>query len=614
MCFPSAIRASRPAARCILNCVCTNSGGVVVFFVVLDRVWSADSVAGAEVDMRVESQILGEKLGAESVRAKKRWIFPLSKRTSSLDCEVFLSCADARKGFADRLYGRLVGVGIRVFRDHAGEKLRPEVLKAIKNGKILIPIISENYASSKSCLDQLVHMMERQKHSGRRLVFPIFYKVKAADVRKRRGSFGEAFRCYRRSFDGKVVAEWNKALEEVSKLTTGWESERVADGREEELVKLVAKQVSQELKRQYLVGIDSRVDEVMQLIDERSSATVIVGIYGRVGIGKTTLVKAIDKKLSGSSYWRSFIADIRESCNRNAKKALIILDDVDNTKQLNDLVGMSHLLAPGSRIFFTTRNESVLGWAKVDRKYELKELNEEQRLILFSRHAFRRDSPPNEFSALARRVVSITGGLPLALKGVGSFLCRKPAKVWEETIRKMENIPYRKVQERLLSDVNLTGDFRSLFSELRWLKRGNCPSEFEATKLQAERLVILDLSGSKISDNWRGWPSLKMARELKVLNLTGCRSLKSTSYLSAFKRLEILILRDCSELKGIHPCIGDMKNLVSLDLRGCSRLTELPPEMAKLGRLEELHLDGTGIREIPSFMRSLKKLKTRSAS
>ncbi|XP_048133726.1 disease resistance protein L6-like [Rhodamnia argentea] len=424
-------------------------------------------------------------------------------RPSGDDCEVLLSFADAQKSFADLLYDRLVGVGIRVFRDHdevrAGEELGPEVLKAINNGEILIPIISENYASSKSCLDQLVRMMERQKHSGRRLVFPIFYKVKAADVPEQRGSFGEAFGCYRRSFDGTLVAEWKKALKEVSELTTPWESESFTDGREEELVKLVAEQVSQELKRRYLVdtdylvGIDSHVDKVMQLIDERSSAVVIVGIYGRVGIGKTTLVKAIDKKLSSPSYWHSFIEDIRKSCNRNSivnlqnqlitdmlerndfqasdvphgisiltsvfkdKKALIILDDVDNTEQLDDLVGMSHSLAPGSRIFFTTRNESVLGWAKVDRKYgvyrkyALEELNEEQRLILFSRHAFRRDSPPNEeFSALARPVVSMTGGLPLALEIVGSFLCGKPAEVWRETIKKMENMPHMVVQEKLM--------------------------------------------------------------------------------------------------------------------------------------------------------------------
>ncbi|XP_039164756.1 disease resistance protein RPP4-like isoform X2 [Eucalyptus grandis] len=54
----------------------------------------------------------------------------------------------------------------------------------------------------------------------------------------------------------------------------------------------------------------------------------------------------------------------------------------------------------------------------------------DQSLILLSRHAFRRNSPPSEFKDLAHEVVSTTGGLPLSLEVLGSLLCGKRPTQW----------------------------------------------------------------------------------------------------------------------------------------------------------------------------------------
>ncbi|KAL3727296.1 hypothetical protein ACJRO7_032090 [Eucalyptus globulus] len=719
---------------------------------------------------------------------------------SENDYEVFLSFrgVDTRRDFIDYLYNSLINAGIRVFKDddelHVGERLSEDLMQAIRNSNILIPIISVNYASSKWCLDELVQMMNCRKCLGH-IVFPIFYKVEPADVQGQKGCFGEAFHYSGRRFDPDSTEEWKQALREVSSLQ-GWQ---FANGYEGELVKSVVQDVLNELKKvveldfsKNLVGIDSHVEEVMKLINNSSGATLCVGIYGMEGIGKTTLVKVIYNKLLNQFEHCSFIADIRESCNRNGisylqnqlirdilrrnirlhntdhgihiisselkdKKVLIILDDVDTTDQLARLTGNPNWFAPGSRIFVTTRDKSVLNRARVDIKYELEEMEEEKSLVLFSRHAFRSDSPPREFSALTRLVVSIMGGLPLALKVIGLFLCGKPEKLWEEAIHRMQKMPQKEVLEKLMisyeglgedqrqmfldiacfligsdarvayymwdacgfsveegigvlrflsfisignnhelimhdqmrilgreivraenyhkphersrlwdyeealevlkskkgtgriqaicleegnsnfiydqgrstitdelfrnlsnlrflhmSDVNLGGDFSDLFSQLRWLKWGNCPSNFEARKFHAGELVILDLSGSPISEVWQGWHSMMKAEKLKVLNLTSCHSLKRTPYLSSFQRLEILILRDCSNLEQIDNCIGNMENLVSLDLSGCSGLKELPLQMANLEQLKELLLDETTMQEIPSFISYLKKLETLS--
>ncbi|XP_048136656.1 toll/interleukin-1 receptor-like protein [Rhodamnia argentea] len=127
--------------------------------------------------------------------------------------DVFLNFrgSDTRKGFTDYLYRSLVNAGtvsISVFKDdislEIGEDFNSEILEAITRSKILIPIISENYALSKWCLRELVRMMDCKK-SMSHMVLPIFYKVDPSYVRFLKGNFGEAFRFREKRFDTKDI-------------------------------------------------------------------------------------------------------------------------------------------------------------------------------------------------------------------------------------------------------------------------------------------------------------------------------------------------------------------------------------------------------------------------
>ncbi|XP_049934578.1 disease resistance protein RUN1-like [Nymphaea colorata] len=103
------------------------------------------------------------------------------------------------------------------------------------------------------------------------------------------------------------------------------------------------------------------------------------------------------------------------------KKVLIVLDDIDDTKQLDALVGdqvhvkREHVFGAGSKIIITTRNRAPLIAHGLEIYYP-KELKYPQSLKLFSLHAFKVSPPTSEFIGLSEKVVKVAGGLPLALK------------------------------------------------------------------------------------------------------------------------------------------------------------------------------------------------------
>ncbi|XP_030552327.2 disease resistance protein RPV1-like isoform X2 [Rhodamnia argentea] len=179
---------------------------------------------------------------------------------------------------------------------------------------------------------------------------------------------------------------------------------------------------------------------------------------------------------------------------------------------------------------------------------------------------------------------------------------------FEETVFKsMPNIRFLK-----LDRASMTGNFANVFPKLRWLRWQGCPREFKAAEFSLTELVILDLSWSKVVDDWGGWTLMKM-EQLKVLNLTGCADLLISPKFSGFLNLEILILERCSRLVYLDPSIGDLKKLLCLNLKSCTELNRLPAELGGLEALKEILIDGTSVEEIPLKGYS-KELETLSAS
>ncbi|XP_043700078.1 disease resistance protein RPV1-like [Telopea speciosissima] len=428
---------------------------------------------------------------------------------SSTTYEVFLSFhgKDVRTKFADHLYQDLVGSGIRTFRDEEellkGNEIRGELLAAIQQSRISIPIFSINYASSHWCLEELTEISEC-KRTMNQTVMPIFYEVEPRDVRKQTGEYAKAFDKHQNHFDETTVQKWRDALEEVGKLD-GWHSkEHTYEGK---LVKEVVKTIWDTLNKRLLlvskklVGIQSHIKELLMLLDIESDNRKIVGIQGFGGIGKTTIARAVYNTILSHFQEYAFIENVRENAqkhgihhlqnklikdilkqeNQNITdvgtgirviqerfckiKVLIVLDDVDQDIQAKSLAGDREWFGMGSKIIITSRNKDILIAQNADGIYEPNIMAVDDSLELFSHYAFGRDQPLDDYLDLSQDMIKTTGGLPLALQVIGSSLFNKLEKSkWKNMLQKLQKVSDDDVMKRLkISYDGLDVDGKQMF-------------------------------------------------------------------------------------------------------------------------------------------------------
>ncbi|CAI0421453.1 unnamed protein product [Linum tenue] len=135
---------------------------------------------------------------------------------------------DVRHSFSDHLYSALKRSGVRAFRDDKdmprGANKSETLLAAIEASMISVVLLSSNYASSPSCLDELVTIL-RCRHKMAHRPLPVFYQVSPEDVQYLSGPFKRDFDDHKDIYTYNRVDGWIKAMQAVADLA-GWHLER----------------------------------------------------------------------------------------------------------------------------------------------------------------------------------------------------------------------------------------------------------------------------------------------------------------------------------------------------------------------------------------------------
>ncbi|KAM5584117.1 hypothetical protein ABKV19_003804 [Rosa sericea] len=398
--------------------------------------------------------------------------------------EILYRGVDTRKGITFELYDRLHNRrGIKTFMDdqdlEVGALISLRLLKAIEESRLAIVVLSQNYASSSWCLEELTKICQCMQDDDR--ILPVFYHVEPSDVRYQKKSFEEAFTKHEKSGQQKIkMQQWRDALNRVA-CFCGWHTQNYKTERE--LVLAIVESVCSKVRPikiefsmstgdfKAFEATKQAMNKVMNALND--DEVTVAGVYGMGGVGKTTMVKHVGAQVKKSRLFNQVIMavvsqnpDLRkiqgtladlldlkledeteigrasrlEEKIKRGTRILIILDDVWNRIEFSSIGIPSHhkLERCNSKVLLTTRRFSVCHFMNSHVNIPLNILSEEDSWNLFVTEARQSFDKSTNFSDVARMVARECAGLPVALIAVARALRYASFNEWKDSAQRLK--------------------------------------------------------------------------------------------------------------------------------------------------------------------------------
>ncbi|KAG2301819.1 hypothetical protein Bca52824_030470 [Brassica carinata] len=391
--------------------------------------------------------------------------------------------AELRSNFVSHLHSTLRGQGINAFIDSDEQPgvVLTDLFERIEESAVAVAILSSRYTESDWCLEELVKIKECVDRDTLRVI-PVFYKLRTSTVKKLEGNFGlQLWNLWRTKRDERIL-KWDAALQDVR----GRQALRLEENSDEvAFVNKIAIHIKNFLTKENLEthgsgGEDPKLEEGskrgsssinpgeehQKKLEEKLNVgcnddeTRFVGVVGMAGIGKTYLTEKLLVKLKTkisrcvfiktkehevAVLQNKLVEDLLEEdhpnlrcINGNAledwknslkkKKVVVVLDGVNDKKQIDAVLKNQDWIKKGSKIIITTRDKSLLKGLACD-VYEVPKLSDKDSLELFTAQLC--TTIEGDFVELSRKFLSYAGGNPLALKEFGEELKGRDKVYWE---------------------------------------------------------------------------------------------------------------------------------------------------------------------------------------
>ncbi|XP_074330324.1 uncharacterized protein LOC141667660 [Apium graveolens] len=490
-----------------------------------------------------------------------------------------------------------------------GDALYSLMPERIKQSKIVIVVLSENYASSEWCLDELVEIL-----GSKRKVVVIFYHVDPVEVSHQTGEFGTAFTRFKEMENSKV-GTWKAALTSEIRNLSGYhlpqQQTRYVDKLEPIHITKIVENVKRETSPSKLVLFDPRkshdrpppisVQKIVQYVlrqdlesQNSNSSDNKLPVYDDGFKWRRYGTKKILNTEHPRIYYRC------TSTNCAARKQVQSVDS-----QVIEIVnvGLHNHHPPQSSKdgnatgcpdeISITRQETMSafeesfafllsaenqGWSNNDKLTEtrIRERNEDEP------DAKRRMEAQIDFPVSEYTLFDINE-LVVLMEDVLECKLPKSKSVVVRCLKVMH------IRNSNLSDIpdNLSfPDLENLFLQSKIDSISIPSSIFE----RMPALRVLDMSNTSI----RTLPaSFSKLIKLEKLLLHGCQSLKELPQeICAIVTLNFLDLSGCTNLAEIPESIALLESLSSLNLTDCISLTKLPESITKLRSLKYFYISG----------------------